>query len=88
MTYTCHDNSAICREKRSVTSSCDLFFREVFPVFGGSPRDLIVKANLTPGTVSDQSFSACSRQSVLFTVFRTADVSLCFGGFLPVFFST
>ena len=88
MTYSRHDNSAICREKRSVTSSCVLVFRELLPVFGGSPSDSIVKANLTPGTVSDQSFSACSQQSVLFTVFRTADVSLCFGGFLPVVFST
>ena len=60
-----------------VTSLRDLVFRELLPVFAGSPRDLGVKANLTPGTVSDQSFSACFRQSVSFTVVRTADVSFC-----------
>ena len=82
MTYSRHDNCTVCREKRSLTSLRDLVFRELLPVFAGLPRDLVVKANLMPGTVSDQSFSACSRQSVSFNAFRTADVSFCFGGFL------
>ena len=71
MPYSRHDNSAVCREK--ISSSRHHVIQ----------RDSMVKANLTPGTVSDQSFGACSQQSVSFTVFRTADVSLCFGAFLP-----
>ena len=47
MTYSRHDNSAVCQEKRSVTSSRDLVFRELLPVFAGSPSDSMVKANLT-----------------------------------------
>ena len=83
MTYSRHDNCTVCQEKRSVTSLRDLVIRELLPVFAGLPRHLVVKANLTPGTISNQSFSACSRQSVSFTVVRTTDVNFCFGGFLP-----
>ena len=75
MTYSRQDNSAVCREKSSVTSSHDLFFQELLPVFAGPPCDSVVKANLTPGT--------CSRQSVSPTIVRTADIRFCFSRFLP-----
>ena len=55
-----------------MTSLRDLIFLELLPVFAGSPHDLVVKANLTPGTVSDQSFSPCSWQFVSFTVVLTS----------------
>ena len=74
MTYSRQDNSAVRREKSSVMSSHDLVFRELLPM---------VKANLTPRTVFEKSFSACSWESISTTVIRTDDISFCFGGILP-----